>query len=192
MGSRFSAAAQIVFSRRPLWSLTDQIIVSGANFVTMIILARRLGLAALGALTHYWTSVLFIAALHAAFIIMPMVVLHAQHEADARRTYHGTVAGLHLSFVGAALAVSLPLLALLAAVGLVALEVMLPLVACFAFGLMHEYLRRLIFLEDKFLDLAGSDLARYVLQILGLMLLGGPGGLTIMAAFWVLAGSRLV
>ena len=95
MPSRLSGAAQVLLSRRPAWSLADQIVVSGANFLTMVVLARQLGLHDFGIFTLYWTSVLFVAALHSAFIILPMVVLHARHDRSSQRIVRrGGIAGI--------------------------------------------------------------------------------------------------
>ncbi|MBN9309598.1 MATE family efflux transporter [Devosia sp.] len=192
MALRVRDTAKVLFSRGPLWSLGDQIIVSGGNFLTMVIVARQVGLASFGVFTLYWTSALIVAAMHTSFLILPMVVLRAQNAQGQLARYDSIVAGLHLSFVGLTLAMWLPLSAAAIALGLIDGSVALSLGAYTAFALMHEYLRRFIFLEDRYLELTISDMVRYLLQLLTLHLLGGQLGHTIAAVFWILAGSALV
>ena len=55
------------------WAIADQAIVSGAGFVTTVLLARQLGGEELGRFTLLWLVVLIANAVQFAMIIAPMM-----------------------------------------------------------------------------------------------------------------------
>ena len=54
IGRRISA--QLAKLRTVNWAFADQVVVSGANFITGLILARGLGLEGFGVFTLAWTA----------------------------------------------------------------------------------------------------------------------------------------
>ncbi len=73
------------------WALADQALVSAANFVTGILLARALGPANFGVYALAWFTVLFIYALQFAYISSPMLSIAAKFSDQERPRYFGGV-----------------------------------------------------------------------------------------------------
>ena len=57
------------------YSLLDQALVSGSNFLSTIIIARILGLHDFGIFATLWIILLFINSLHVSTIVFPMMSL---------------------------------------------------------------------------------------------------------------------
>jgi O-antigen/teichoic acid export membrane protein len=102
----------IAWLRRTALATVDQGMVSGANFVVNILLARWLTVAGYGAYAFAFYGVLFLIALHQALVLEPMSVLGAALDAGRRPTYVRTLIRMH---AGAGLLV-LPALAIAALV----------------------------------------------------------------------------
>ncbi len=81
------------------WALADQAMVSACNFLTMVILARYLGIHDFGRFTLAWMVVLMSVALHTALVISPMVSIGPKQHPDHRPAYFGTLVSLHVLFV---------------------------------------------------------------------------------------------
>lgn len=62
------------------WALADQATVSGANFITGILLARYLGLEEFGRFTLAWMVVLFVNSLQNAVVVAPMMNIGPQQS----------------------------------------------------------------------------------------------------------------
>ena len=67
------------------WALADQIIVSGANFLTALLLARHLGPEEFGRFTLAWLVVLFVTSLQAGLIVSPMMSVGPKLDAAEDR-----------------------------------------------------------------------------------------------------------
>ena len=73
------------------WALIDQAIVSAANFLTGLLVARSLGAAELAAYSLAFTAINGISSVHRALISQPMNILGARESVEAR---HARYAGL--------------------------------------------------------------------------------------------------
>lgn len=71
--------------------LVDQGIVSGANFVTTILLARYLGLEEFGVFTAAWMVMQFCNVLQTGLIIQPMMSIGPKQPAEEEPGYYGSV-----------------------------------------------------------------------------------------------------
>jgi O-antigen/teichoic acid export membrane protein len=79
-------------------SLIDQIIISGANFITGILLARHLGIREFGQFSLLWLVAQFLQAVQNAAIILPMMSFGPRQSADSSRFYYAVVFSHELIF----------------------------------------------------------------------------------------------
>jgi O-antigen/teichoic acid export membrane protein len=194
MISQIRALALSLVNTRTIWAVVDQVVVSGASFVTMIVLARQLGLSEFGHFSIYWTTVLFVSAMQTALVIFPMQSLHAHHRGAGQHSYYSAVFVIQTIICsGASVATLLVLLLLhVAFPTIVDAGIALPLSVCLFFVLFHDYLRRSVFLEGRYFAVAASDIVRYVLQIFALLALSTATSPAVATTFWILAGCALV
>ncbi|WP_433983089.1 hypothetical protein RBB78_15660 [Tunturiibacter empetritectus] len=82
--------ARIGGGRTPA-ALFDQGLVSGANFITNVVLARGFGIRDYGVFALAWVAVLFANSLQYALIITPMVSVGPKQEPEERPGYYGAV-----------------------------------------------------------------------------------------------------
>ena len=90
---------------REIWALSDQALVSGANFGTNLLLARCLGVSGFGVYALCWTVVLLMSGLQMAVIVSPMMSVGPKQTPKERPSYFGSVT-LH-EFAFAALCATL-------------------------------------------------------------------------------------
>ena len=89
--------ARIGGGRTPA-ALFDQGLVSGANFITNVVLARGFGIRDYGVFALAWVAVLFANSLQYALIITPMVSVGPKQEQEERPGYYGAVVLQELIF----------------------------------------------------------------------------------------------
>ena len=65
-------------------ALMDQAVVSGAGFITGVLLARFLGLSSYGVFAMSWLVVLFFGSIQQAFIIAPLQTLLPKKEKEEK------------------------------------------------------------------------------------------------------------
>ncbi|MFA7430380.1 MAG: hypothetical protein WCZ23_09515 [Rhodospirillaceae bacterium] len=74
------------------WSLADQAVVSGVNFLTGLMLARFLGMAEFGRYSLAWMIVLFANSIQIALILEPMMSIGPKQPVDTQRAYYTALA----------------------------------------------------------------------------------------------------
>lgn len=73
------------------WALLDQGMVSAANFLTTILIARHLGIEEFGRFTLAWLVVLFAASLQMAMVISPMMSIGPKQRPEDAPAYFGAL-----------------------------------------------------------------------------------------------------
>src|ERR1700720_637104 len=73
------------------FAVFDQVLASGSNFLTGILLARAFGLFEYGRFTLAWMFVEFIGSLQAAAIIQPMLNIGSKQSEADRDLYYDAV-----------------------------------------------------------------------------------------------------
>lgn len=79
-------------------ALIDQALVSSANFITTVVLARALGVSKFGIFSLGWTVVLFANSLQMAFVVSPMMSVGPKQEMRRRPSYYGAVLAQEIGF----------------------------------------------------------------------------------------------
>ena len=90
------------------WSLLDQGVVSGCNFLLGVLLARLLGLNDFGVFTLCWSVLLLTAGIQNALVIYPMLTLGPKLIGRAAREYY--IASFYHQMAFAILSVSIIIL----------------------------------------------------------------------------------
>jgi O-antigen/teichoic acid export membrane protein len=175
--------------------LADQGLVSGATFLSTILLARFLGVEDFGRFTLVWIAVLFVNSLQFSAVMQPMMSIGAKHAESEAPAYYGAV-------VVQQFAVSiLAFLALVAGVAASAAIVpawgirslALPLgIAMFA-GQFQDFFRRYLFVRYRPLAALTNDGIRYLGQVVLLYAADRLAGtLTIATALWIMAAAAML
>ena len=79
-------------------ALFDQGLVSGANFLTNVLLARGFGIREYGVFALAWIAVLFANSLQYALIVTPMMSIGPKQLEEDRKSYYGAVLVQELVF----------------------------------------------------------------------------------------------
>ena len=162
-----AAGLQLVRRLGPInWGLADQVVVSGGNFLTTLLLARSLGVEEFGRFTLAWMVVLFAGHLQQALILAPMMSIGPKQEREAAPAYFGSLMVQQAMLVpatSAAIMLGILLLDQLA-VEEELLPLLLPLLAANAAHQVQEFLRRYFFTTGHSAAALGADAIRYLGQ----------------------------
>jgi O-antigen/teichoic acid export membrane protein len=177
-------------------SLVDQVIVSGANFLTVIILARNFPAVAFGIFMVAQMVLALLTALQNTLVAQPHNILGAQRDGpDYRRLT--AVLGL------VQLVVSLVIASIVAFIGIFFewrnssenAHLMFALAITVPFWMGQEFVRRVLYTQNDVTSAAVNDTVSYGLQVAGVILVVAQfGGVAVTAsnAMLALGGSSLI
>jgi O-antigen/teichoic acid export membrane protein len=181
-----------VFNRAH-WVVADQMLISGTNFVTMLLLARGLSPSHFGIFTVVYSGLLFANGLQGALICVPHNVLGAALRGEAYARYTTSTA---VSQVLVSVAVALLVLAV-GAFAHAAVWDVAPLLVALAPSIvawqLREFVRRVLYTEGRVAGAFANDIISYGGQTLVIATLWardaltGPAGLYALAATSALA-----
>lgn len=176
-----------------LAALFDQGLVSGANFLTNVLLARAFGIREYGVFALAWIAVLFANSLQYALVVTPMMSVGPKQDEEDRPSYFGAVLVQQLSF------------ACIAALGMFIgvrysnhlfpdwkiAGLALPVCgATFAY-LLQEFLRRYFFCTRQGQRALISDIVSYITQVPIIFWIGSRHVATLSNALWIIAATSL-
>lgn len=172
--------------------LADQTIISGANFLFMIVAARELGPAGFGVFSIFYLVLGLLESLQEALITTPHTVISAGKEGMAYREYTGSVA-----IIQTGSAVATAGLAVLASVGayVYGMElwaVLLAVALAVVFVLTQTFTRRVLYTESRIGAAVMQDLVVHGLRLVLLGVLALLFELTASRMFLVVAMAYLV
>jgi O-antigen/teichoic acid export membrane protein len=161
-------------ANRAKWVLADQIVVSGSNFLSNILLARILGIEEFGRYVLAWTIVLFVQNLQFSTIGSTMLSIGPKQDAEAARSFFGSMFALQAIFcvVSAALILAGTHVGAAAFPALRLDTIALPLAAAVVCAQAQDFLRRYFFSIGRLEVSFSIDAIRYIGQniaILGLI-----------------------
>lgn len=177
------------------WALADQIVVSGTNFATIMLLGRVLGTSGLGLFALAWMVVLFAGSIQGALIVSPLMSLGPQRPESELGAYVAAMWRFQLAFAAVSSLVTLvgaAALALVADGGLASIVV--PLTIAVSSYQLQDFVRRCAFVRHRPRTGFRNDLACSILQ-LGMLsfLVARPGTDSGTAtALWVVALAPVV
>lgn len=189
---RLHPAKRIPPADSHLWSLADQALVSGCNFLTSIVLARTLGIEAFGAYVIAQMYLLYANTFQASLVVSPMMsAVPAQHDkTEQLRMIRG--------FMGYTLLVLL--ITLVGVLGLAWLlgwisphlgigELTVPLAVVMVAFQIQDWIRRALYVQTKNRQVFFSDVVAYGGQLSILIWLSMHAILDVDAALWAMAAT---
>ncbi len=171
------------------WVLADQAMVSGVNFLTGILIARFLGIEEFGVFTLVWMAVLFVNSIQMAMISSPMMTIGPKQSEEDKGSYYGAVVLQQFIFS--------ILTSLMLWMGVIFSDLInpewgvshlaLPLALALFFFQNQDFLRRLLFTENRASDAFASDVVSYLGRIAILLALFIGFQLNTDGVLWVIA-----
>jgi O-antigen/teichoic acid export membrane protein len=145
------------------WFLLDQIVVSGANFLTSAIVARALGIETFGIFSLAWMMVQFVQSVQSAAILLPMMSVGPKQSPEEAKSYYAVSMFHQLvwTFGSAVLIWAGSLAAARLGLGVEAEKLAVPLFVSVLVTQMHEFLRRYGFTVGRVKQVVFSDVIRY-------------------------------
>jgi len=176
------------------WALADQVMVSGSNFLTGILLARYLGLEAFGVFTLAWMAVLFVNSIQFSLISSPMMSIGPKQAEDKQPAYYGAVLLQQLIF--SMFSAALMLMGIAASARLFpewGVEPLIwPLVAASLAFQVQDFIRRYFFTCGRSTVAFINDAVSYLGQIAVLAWLVFETTLTSAIALWTIAATSVL
>ncbi len=176
-------------TRRGVWALGDQAVVSLGNCATNVVLARSMNVGQFGLFAILLEVMIFLNSLQAAVIVYPLTVKGAKIDSNGLRRLAGmcllltAILSLPLgcTMIGAAGALRLGNLSMgiLAGCALIAWQA-------------QETLRRAIMSQGGFKQVLPGDIVSYLGQAIAMLGLAAGGGLTVNRAFAVMGITSLL
>ncbi len=169
-------------------AILDQAAISGARFLTTVLIGRLCGASALGIYTLGFALVIIGACVQEALLSTPYAIHSPRLQGDAGRAYAGSLLIQHWMLAGllvAALAVTGALITVGAGPMILA-EIIWVLVAIIPFTLLQDCARRYLFAHLRMRTALWLDAGVAIIQIGGLLLLAASSALTIRSACLVL------
>jgi O-antigen/teichoic acid export membrane protein len=178
------------------FAVADQVLVSGASFVTTLLVARFMGAEELGRFVLVWLVVWAVQNVQIALILTPLTTFAPREPEERRAAYYGAVTVHQAVFT--AVATILTYVVVLASGYVVPawrLDALAgPLALVVLFSQVADALRRYFYINERAWISFALDVARYGPQLAGLLALfvlapnhaGLPEALSIIAASGVL------
>jgi O-antigen/teichoic acid export membrane protein len=187
------AILRIGGGKAPL-AILDQALVSGANFVTNILLARTLGFRDYGVFALAWVAVLFANSLQWAFVVTPMMSIGPKQETDEIPSYYGAVLFQEIVFALSAALLVFTAVILSARyfpqwnVG----SIGLPLSAATLSYLLQDFIRRYFFSTNRIRLAFTTDCISYLTQLPILFYISRHPNVTLSTVLWIIAATSFI
>jgi O-antigen/teichoic acid export membrane protein len=184
---------QTIGAGRTSAALFDQGLVSGANFITNVMLARAFGLKEYGVFALAWIAVLFANSLQYALIVTPMMSVGPKQEPEERPSYFGSVLVQEIVFAFLAALIMFVSVRLSTTyfpqweVGNLAL----PLSGATLAYLLQEFLRRYFFCTGQSKRALASDVISYLSQLPIIFWILHSHAAKLPGVLWIIAATSL-
>lgn len=143
------------------WVLADQMLLSAANFLMMVCLARGMSPAAFGLFTLVYSILLFANSLQSGLVTQPHNVLGATRRGEDYRAYTATTAFSQLVLGGACAILSLSAWGVALARGWELAPLLLALAPAILAWQFQEFARRVLYTEGRVAGALVNDLIGY-------------------------------
>lgn len=181
---------------RVSWAVLDQVLVSGASFVTTMLIARFLGKAEFGRFVLAWLAVWIIQNIQIALITTPITTFAMREPKERQPAYFGAVWVQQAIFavITTLLAYGLAVLSMKIVPDWRLGDIAMPLALVVLFGQIADIQRRYFYIHDQTHVSFVLDGARHGCQIAGLvaLFLQWPAQASLGHCLWIIAGSNAV
>ncbi len=189
-----SSRSTFLWLHKHSWGLFDQVLISGTNFVTMVLAARAMhpDSSAFGEFSLVYSALLFTNVFQSTLVTQPHNVLASTRKGEAYRR-HTTATGagqLAMVVMQALLALSIALFAFLRGWGVAPL--LLALVPTIIAWQLQEFVRRVLYTEGRMGAAFINDLISYGGQALVVLYLYANWHLTGPMAFYAITITSLL
>lgn len=178
--------------RGNFWGLSDHAMISAANFVTMVLVARGLGPEAFGAFTLVYTVLLLMNSLQSALITEPHNVLGASRSGATYARYTTSTAAMQGVVIVLAAGASAVAAVVAFTAGWDLAPVLLALVPAVAAWQAQEFIRRILYTEGRQAAVVANDVISYAGQAVVIAVLWRSDRLTGPSALYALAATSLL
>jgi len=175
--------------RRGVWALADQMLLSGSNFITMVLVARGLSRDEFGAFTLIYSGLLFANLVQATLITQPHNVLASTRGGLDYRRYTAAAGAGQLLFALVAALATLAAAGLGWSLGWAITGLLAALAPCIIAWQSQEFVRRVLYTEGRTAAAFINDLLSYGGQALLIGLLWHAERLTAQKALYILAAT---
>jgi O-antigen/teichoic acid export membrane protein len=179
---------------RKAFTLADQAVVSGSNFLLTIILTRALGLEQYGSFALIWIVVLFNLSMHQSLIGLPLINFGTNTQGKESEKFFSNMFSFHLVYAVAAALLTSLFVWLLGMTfpkwELNELCLLIPL--CTFFFLNHEYFRKRFFTKSQPNKALILDAIAYLPQVISFTILGVINSLSVHLALIIVSVSFLL
>jgi len=173
------------------WAILDQMMISGVNFLTGIILARYLGLEEFGIFTLVWMPLLFLNSYQMSMILSPMMSIGPKQNDEDNPVYYGTVLLQQIVFS------CLSFLLLYSGIKISVLisphwnihDLALPVAVSALVFQLQDFLRRYFFTKQRPLLAFINDAISYLGQLALIVWLANTMELDTEIALWIIAAT---
>ena len=174
---------------RDVWAVADQALISGTNFVTMILVARSLGPAGFGTFTLVYSALLFSNMLQTALVTQPHNVLGTARSGRDYAAY--TTSTLYAQVLLVLLEAVLAIAAWSAAgqLGWAGAPLLLALAPSIVAWQLQEFIRRVLYTEGRHRAAFANDMISYGVQTLAVAVMWLSDTLTGVTALYALAAT---
>ena len=152
---------RFAFLRKNSFALADQVVISGTNFVTGVLTARALDQHQFGQFSVIYAGLLFANILQSTLVTQPHNVLGATRGGDDYRRYTSSTAAQQLAICALLALLVLPLTAVAFARGWASAAMLLAVVPAIAFWQLQEFVRRVLYTEQRYARAFANDLVAY-------------------------------
>lgn len=175
-------------------ALFDQALVSAANFLTNVLLARAFGVRDYGVFALAWIAVLFANSLQYALIVSPMMSVGPKQEPAERPSYYGSV--LVQQIVFALLAAAAMLVGVRLSVHFYPewriSSLATPIAVATLAYLLQDFLRRYFFCTGQSTRALIADIVSYLTQVPIIFWVARKHVITLPGALWIIAATSLL
>ena len=173
-------------TRKGLWSLVDQTIVSGTRFLTTVLVGRICGASELGYYAIGFSIVILILVVQESLLLTPYTVLGFNDRPRKRRQFAGSVLLQHCLL-------DLMVMLVLGIAGVFLWNrgysqiavIVATLAWTIPFILLREFARKMAFAHFRMFDVLVLDSAVAVLQLVGILAFARAGALSVAIVFGV-------
>jgi O-antigen/teichoic acid export membrane protein len=166
---------------RNFWALSDQVMISGTNFATMVLIARAFGdrQADFGTFSVIYGIYLWCNIFQGTLVSQAHNVLGATRSGDDYRRYTTSTALEQLIMVALEAALTIPIAIFAYCLGWSSWALLVALVPTIIAWQLQEFVRRVLYTEGRYLDAFLNDVISYggqTLVIVGLYFASAHGG----------------
>jgi len=174
---------------RVRWAVADQVLISGSNFVTMVLLGRTLSPGDFGGFSMVYMALLLANTVQAGVVTQPHNILGAALSGEAYRRYTTSTALSQLALGLVSTALALAAWGIARAAGWSGAPLLLALSPAILAWQVQELARRVLYTEGRHRSAFLNDAVSYGGQAAMVLALWHAGGLTGMSALLVLAAT---